>query len=421
MSARRALVLGGGVIGVCSAYFLAGEGVAVTLLERAAIGAGCSFGNAGLVVPSHSIPFASPGVWRKGLGWLLRRESPFRIAPRLDARLALWLWRFYRSSTRGHVDRSLPVLRDLSFASQRLLEGLAEAGLEFGYRRSGLLVAFRTGEGLAEGEREARTLGDAGIEARVLESDVLSMVEPWLRPGLAGGVFFPDDAQLLPDRFVASLAELASRRGVELRVGVEVRGFETRGGRIRGVRTGQEYLAVEEDTDVVLAAGAWSATLARGLGAEVPLQAGKGYSVTFEPGQALPRTPLILAEDRVAVTPMGSNLRLSGNLELAGMDLSVDERRARGISRAAESWTRNRPASPHPRQFWAGLRPCTPDGLPLVGRLPDCRNLILATGHGMLGISLGPITGRMVADLAKGREPAFAMRALDPARFAQRA
>ncbi len=420
MSARRALVLGGGVIGVCSAYFLAGEGVAVTLLERTAIGGGCSFGNAGLVVPSHSIPLAAPGVWKKGLRWLLRRDSPFRIAPRLDPRLASWLWKFYRTSTRTHVERSLPVLRELSFASRRLFEELARAGLDFGYRRGGVLVAFRTEEGFAEGAREAHTLSEAGIEARVLDSEALTAAEPWLRPGLAGGILFPDDAQLVPDRFVASLAELASRRGVELRLGVDVQELDARDGRIRGVRTGQEYFAVEADTEVVLAAGVWSAALARGLGTEVPLQAGKGYSVTFEPEQTLPRTPLILGEERVAVTPMESRLRLSGTLELAGPDTSVDECRARGILRAADRWARDHPIGAKAQPFWAGLRPCSPDGLPIVGRLSAISNLILATGHGMLGVSLGPITGRIVADLVTGREPAFAMRALDPARFAER-
>jgi D-amino-acid dehydrogenase len=418
MKARRALVLGGGVIGVCSAYFLAREGFAVALFERATIGAGCSLGNAGLIVPSHSVPLAAPGVWRQGLRFLLRRDSPIRIAPRLDGALVSWLWQFRRACSPSNVERALPVLSALSFASRRLYEELAEGGLDFDYRRCGLLMTFRTAEGLAHGSAEARALRAVGVESRTLAGDALTVAEPWLRAGLAGGIFYPDDAQLTPDRFVNALAARSRAAGVEVRSGVEVCGFETRGDRILALRTAAGSGLPAEDAEVVLAAGAWSAPLLRALGVNMPLQAGKGYSVTFAPAVGRPRTPLILAEDRVAVTPMGHRmLRLSGTLEVSGLDERVNARRSQAILRAAKGWAREPSGVSEESTFWAGLRPCTPDGLPLVGRVRPFRNLIASTGHGMLGISLGPITGRLVADVALDRAPTLPIELLEPARY----
>jgi D-amino-acid dehydrogenase len=408
------VVVGGGAIGVCCAWYLSRQGLKVTLLERDEVGEGCSYGNAGLVVPSHSIPLAAPGVWQQGLRWMLRPGSPFRVKPRLDAGLLRWLWRFRAACTIGHVQRSLPVLRKLSYASLALWDELAaRPGLEFGYRKGGMLTAFRTPHGFAEGTREAALLLDHGVTNQVLSAKAVLAAEPSLHPSLSGGVFFPDDAQLVPDRFVTGLAALARGEGVEVRTSTEATGFEVSDGRVLAVLAAGRRFEVDE---LVLAAGAASARLGRKLGLRLPMEGGKGYSVTIHASRHGPRVPLILAEDRLAVTPMGERVRLSGTLELAGEDLSVDRPRALRLLGAAQAWFREPHAVDERADVWSGLRPCTPDGLPLIGRPRRLANVIIATGHAMLGVSLAPITGRLVADLASTprAEPDGALR---PDRF----
>ena len=395
---RRAIVVGAGAIGVCSAWYLAQAGFKVTVLERGAVGEGCSWGNAGLVVPSHSIPLAAPGVWQRGLAWMLLPNSPFRVKPRLDPSLLRWLWAFRGACTEAHVERSVPVLRELSYASRALwVELAALPGFDFGFRQAGMLAVFRTARGYEEGQREAALLLRHGVENSVLSAKATLAAEPALLPGVAGALFFPHDAQLEPHRFVKGLAERASQRGVEFRPFSEVVGFEAAGGRVAAVHTARERLAADE---LVLAAGSASARLGSRLGLRLPVEAGKGYSVTVDRPAERPRVPLLLAEDRLAVTPMGSRLRLSGTLELSGEDRSVRRKRALTLLGATRRWFTDPVRVGEQTEIWSGLRPCTPDGLPLVGRSPRHVNVIVATGHGMLGVSLAPVTGRLVADLA---------------------
>ncbi|MGH7264453.1 MAG: NAD(P)/FAD-dependent oxidoreductase [Candidatus Rokuibacteriota bacterium] len=409
-----ALVIGSGVIGVCSAYYLARDGWAVTLLDKGPVCAGSSYGNAGLVVPSHSMPLAAPGVWLRGLRWMLDPESPFYIRPRASLELASWLWRFRGACTHAHVERALPVLRDLSFASLALFRELAALpGLDFGFHQDGALTVFRTAAGYDAAVREARRLGDAGIAAKVLDGAGARALEPSLRAEVVGAIQFPDDAHLVPDRFVRGLAGAAAAHGVRVREGTEALGFRTEGRRIVAVETTRGELATDL---VVLAAGAWSPEVGRALGVRLPIQAAKGYSVTWERPPDGPRLPLLLGEGRAAVTPMGDVLRVAGTLELAGLDLSIDRRRVAAVVRAAASYVAGVERFTV-REIWRGLRPCTPDGLPILGRPARVENLIVATGHAMIGVSLGPITGRLVADLAAGTPPRVSLDLLSPARF----
>jgi len=414
MAARPALVIGGGVIGVCAAYYLAREGWAVTLLEKGEICSGSSYGNAGLVVPSHSVPLAAPGVWQKGLRWMLDPESPFYIRPRLDWELIRWLWRFRGACTETHVARALPLLRDLGYASLALYRDLAKLeGLDFGFQENGVLAVYQTETGFAEGRHEAELLAEAGIGVRVLDPTAARRVEPCLGPDLAGAVLFEPDAQLVPDRFVIGLARLVERMGVDVRRWTEVLGFRTEDRRVAAVETTRGDL---EAGEVVLAAGAWSPGVARDLGLRLPVQPAKGYSVTCRRPVHGPRLPLLLGEARMAVTPMADTLRLAGTLELAGLDLSINRRRVAAVVRAAGRFLPGAERLPVV-EIWRGLRPCTPDGLPVVGRPPGFDNVILATGHAMIGMSLGPITGKLVAQLAAGESSPIDVGPLRPERF----
>jgi D-amino-acid dehydrogenase len=412
------VVIGGGVVGVCAAYYLAQAGARVTLVERGEIASGSSYGNAGLVVPSHSVPLAAPGALWRGIRWMADPESPFYIRPRLDPALLAWLWRFRAACTRAHVERALPVLRDLSHASLALFEELAAIpGLDFGFRHDGVLAAYRTDAGLAEGRHEARMLEARGLAAKALDGPAARDLEPALSHEVKGAVHFPDDAHLTPDRFVRGLARLAGSMGADLRTGTEVLAVSRRGRLVTGLETTRGPLPCDH---VVLAAGAWSPELGRELGLSLPIQAAKGYSLTYEMPVSAPRIPLLLAEARVAVTPMRTEhapvLRLAGTLELAGLDLSIARRRLDAIRRAARQYLRVTEEPPLV-EIWRGLRPCTPDGLPLLGRPRALDNLVVATGHAMLGVSLGPVTGKLVARLVAGERPQLDLAALDPDRF----
>lgn len=414
MSGRTVVVIGGGVIGVTSAYYLTRDGWEVTLLDKGEICAGCSYGNAGLIVPSHVVPLAAPGVWWQGVKWMLSPESPFYIKPRPSLELAKWLWRFRAACTPARMRQAMPLLRRLSVESLELYRELAEkGGFDFGFRQSGSMTVFFTAEGLAHGREEARLLREAGVAIEVLDGPAARSAEPALRAGVVGALFCREDALLVPDRFVKGLAQLAESLGTRVVTGTEVIGFRTAGDRISGVETTRG--AFSADT-VVLAAGAWSPEVGRALGLRVPIQPAKGYSLTYRRPARGPTIPLLPAEGRFSVTPMGEFLRFGGTLELAGMDLSIKPRRVEALRRSALRCIEGAEEL-ELLEIWRGLRPCTPDGLPLVGRARRFGNLILAAGHAMVGMSLGPVTGMLVAQLAADAAPLVDIRPLDPQRF----
>lgn len=421
-SMGHALVVGGGVIGVCAAHSLLEAGWRVTLVDQADIAAGSSYGNAGLIVPSHSIPLAAPGVWIQGLRWMADPESPFYIKPRLDWQLCRWLWQFRQACRADHVERAVPVLRDLHRRSLGLYRELARIpGLDFDFRETGVLLVAHTDAAMAGIHHEAEILSRAGLPAAVLDGAGLRALEPALSAGIVGGAHFASDALLRPDAFVRGLAGHVLARGGEIRRDTEVLGFRTEGRRVVAAVTTRGRLDVDE---VVLAAGAWSAGLATGLGLTLPLQPAKGYSVTYRvpgtaPGPRL-RMPLLPAEAKFAITPMGDWLRLAGTLELAGFDLSIARRRVEAIVRGARPYLAPGVLGDHLElvEIWRGWRPVLPDGLPAIGRPARYDNLVMATGHAMIGMSLGPVTGQLVAELVAGKPVSADLGLLQPDRFA---
>jgi D-amino-acid dehydrogenase len=411
-------IIGGGVAGVCSAYYLTEQGARVTLVDQGDIAAGSSYGNAGLIVPSHSLPLAAPGALASGLRWLLDPESPFYIQPRLDLALLGWVLRFTAACTESRMRQSIPVLRDLGQASRALHAQLAALdGMDYGYAARGLLMLYNTRRGFAAGQEEAQLLTEFGLTTEVLDGAQARQREPVIRPEVLGAVRFPGDAHLTPALFMSQLARRVEAAGANILTRTEVLGFETGGRTVKRVRTTRGDFAPRQ---VVLAAGAWSPVLARQLRLNVPIQAAKGYSLTLQGASANPASAMLLGEARVAVTPMvsphGPVLRLAGTLELAGLNFSINQRRVDAIRRAARDYLAGVDEM-EPVEIWRGLRPCTPDGLPIIGRPQSLENLIVAAGHGMLGMSLGPITGQLVAQLASGRPPALDLYPLRADRF----
>ncbi len=409
------LVIGGGVVGLCAAYFLRRAGRDVTVLTRDPVGAGASAGNAGMIVPSHVVPLAAPGVIAQGLRWLAHPESPFHIKPRADAALARWLFTFRRHCTEAHVARAAPILRDLSLASVALFEEMQNDLGDFGFEQTGLLMLYHTEKGRKENLRAAALAEDAGLAVERLDADAVRALEPGLRTPVGGAVLYRQDGRVAPDRFLHRLAEALRARGVALREGVAVTGFERRGDRLTGARTTAGFVEAES---VVIAAGAWSGRLAKAAGVRLPVQPAKGYSLTLPAPHGGPRLPMILTDEKTTVTPMRGRIRFAGTLALAGFDPSVDARRAAPIRRLARRYVPDASEDDLDRAgVWSGFRPCSPDGLPLLGRSPRHANLFFATGHGMMGVTLAPVTGQLLAELLAGSVPSLPLAPLAPERF----
>ncbi len=397
------LIIGGGVIGACAAYYLTEQGRSVTLLEKGKIGAGSSYGNAGLVSSEHAIPLTAPGVISQGLRWMLDSDSPFYIKPRFDFDLFRWLWQFWRASSEKKMRRTIPVLLALRQASLELFEQFKAGDMSFNYEQKGRLFLFRDQANFEANIKEDRVLEEFGVTAQVLDANGVRELEPNVQPSIIGGLYYAGYAHIAPHRFVRELARVSKSRGASLRTGTEVLGFEISNGRISTVITTRGNFYPEQ---VVLAAGAWSPLLARQLGLQLPIQAAKGYSITVKSPLTSPSRPLFLAEDRVAVTPMGKRLRFTSTLELTGFDMSINRRRVSATRRAASRYMSGMDAL-ELIEIWRGLRPATPDDLPIIGRSASLQNLILATGHSMLGMAHGPITGKIVSQLVTGETPAL--------------
>ena len=418
MTARKSdvLIIGGGVIGVCSAYFLAKAGYSVTLLEKGDICSGSSHGNAGMTAYGHVMPLAAPGVVGQSLRWLLRPYSPFNIKPRLDPELVRWLWYFRAACSERRMRSTIPVLLALGQASRRLYTELhATENLNCDYQYKGRLYVFNNRAHFKAGMHEAEMLRAYGVETRVITGAELRRMEPHLRPSVTGGIHYPDYGSLIPDRFVHALAQAGRRLGVTIESSTEVRSFETSGGRITRVHTERGDHRPEE---VVLAAGAFTPLLARPLGLRLPIQPAKGYSLTMKKPAACPQLPLSLEDYKLAVTPMGDRLRLSSALELVGYDSTINPRRTAADYAGAREYLQEIDES-LPAESWCGFRPLTPDSLPIIGRSPQHDNLTIAAGHGTLGITQGPITGQLVTQLLTGEQPEIDLRPLRVSRFSQ--
>ncbi len=414
---KSVLIIGGGVIGLCSAYYAARRGWQVTLLERGGPDHdSCSLGNAGMVVPSHFVPLAAPGMVALGLKWMWNPESPFYIKPRLNRELLSWGFKFWRAANQAHVQRSAPLLRDLSLASRSCFAELAAArNNDFGLVQRGLLLLCKTGHALVEEARNAAQARALGLPVEVLDAKQTAALDGGVRMDLAGAVYFPRDCHLNPAQFAAGLTGELERLGARFEWNAEVLGWRAGDSGIAAVRTQRGEFQADQ---YVLAGGSWSSLAARELGLKLPIQAGKGYSLTLPRPRQLPSICAIFTEARVAVTPMGGALRFGGTMEIAGLNQDINPRRVQGIVKAVPGYYpefREEDFAGIPP--WRGLRPCSPDGLPYLGRTRRHPNLLVATGHAMMGLSLGPITGRVVAEMLAGERPAFDLALLDPERY----
>ena len=414
---KRILVVGGGVIGLCTAFYAARRGYRVTVLDRNPEERdGCSFGNAGMIVPSHFVPLAAPGMVALGLKWMWNPESPFYIQPRLDWELFQWGLHFWKAASQSRVDKASPLLRDLSFASRACFEELSDlTNNDFDLTKRGLLMLCKTQHALDHEACFAEKANQLGVPAEVLDASQTALRDPDVRMNVAGSVYFPKDCHLSPNRFMAGLVSQCRAMGVEFHWQTEVVDGIRDSNRIDCLRTTNGDFDADE---IVVCGGSWSTTMAKQFGLKIPMQAGKGYSLTLKEPRQLPKICAIFTEARVAVTPMGDTLRFGGTMELAGLNESINPRRVQGIIKAIPEYypdfRREDFAGIKP---WQGLRPCSPDGLPYVGRTAKFSNLVIATGHSMMGISLGPITGQLVASIVSNEPTSIPIELLSPDRY----
>jgi len=413
VASTRVTVVGAGIIGAATALELARRGVDVTVLDRGGVGAGCSRGNAGWLTPCFSTPLPAPGVLTGSLKWLLDPESPLRIAPSLRPDWFRWMARFLASARPGPYQagtEALLALSRYSFDAYRSLD--REAPGSFGFAQRGLLVVARDPDVLAHAAAEGERMGRLGVRAERLDPAGVRSLEPALRLPVAGGVFYPDEAHCEPLLAVQAVARAAETAGARFQT-AEVLGFETEGGRVAALHTTAGRMEADH---VVLATGAWSKSLGRALGLRLPVLGGKGYTVLLEDVAPRPAVPIKLYEPRVALTPRANGLRIAGTLELVDGDERVSRRRVEAVLRAGLT-ALGIDGTPRIVEVWRGLRPCTPDGLPIIGKAPAFANLVIATGHQMCGLHTAPGTARLAADLLMGAAPFFDPRPFRSDRF----
>ncbi|MGK6351995.1 NAD(P)/FAD-dependent oxidoreductase [Parapedobacter sp. DT-150] len=410
------IIVGGGIVGLASAYYLAKEGWKVTVLDKGDFSDNCSYGNAGMIVPSHFTPLAAPGMVAQGIKWLFNSRSPLYIKPAPSLSLISWGLKFLKHANEQHVRRSAPHLLALNNLSKDLYDSLAdELGDDFGLAHRGILMLYKTGKTAEEEIHLAEQASALGLDVEVLSRDGVQALEPDVKLDVLGAVHYRSDAHLYPPALIRLLMARIQQLGVTLVPHAEVVEIIRRGGKITEVVTAEGSFSADT---VVLAGGAWLQGLAKRAGLTIPLMPGKGYSFMTDAFGGKVRHPALLLEARVALTPMGGRVRIGGTMELAAINHQVNVRRVEGIVHAVpEYYPEYRLPMPDKQGIWHGFRPCSPDGLPYLGRARSVSNLIVAGGMGMMGLSLGPAAGNIVAELAQGRQPSADISLFDPERF----
>ncbi|PRX53932.1 NAD(P)/FAD-dependent oxidoreductase [Flagellimonas meridianipacifica] len=410
-------IIGGGIIGLCAAWYLKKEGYAVTVIDKGDLKEGTSFGNAGMIVPSHFVPMANPGVVAQGLKWMLNSKSPFYIRPRLNQDLVQWLWHFYRSSNHQHVKQAMPILYELNERSKDLYQELSSLeNFDFSFEEKGLLMLYKSEK---QAEKEAKTAEQAkkiGLEAEILDSKELGKLEPNMDLDVLGGLYFPGDAHLYSNKLMFQLVGVLKQKGVHFLTNTSVSDFSFKGSQIEAlISENGDTIPVK---NVVVASGSWTATLLKKANIKIYIQDGKGYSITLEKPKTRPQIPTILSEAKVAVIPMGDDLRIGGTLEMSGISPQINTKRIQGIKESIPRYYKNIELPfTDDKDIWKGYRPCTPDGMPYIGKSEALSNLYVGTGHGMMGLSLGAITGKLLSEVIMQKKPSMDLFAFRLDRF----
>jgi D-amino-acid dehydrogenase len=414
----KVVIIGGGIIGLSSAYYLQKSGWDVTVLDKGDFSDNCSYGNCGYICPSHFIPLATPGIVKQGLKWMWNSKSPFYVQPRLDWNLINWGLKFVRSATKDNVATAAGPLRDIAIISKKEYESwLAIPGFDFAYQHKGLLEIFQTEAGGEHARNTVEKAHELGLnDTQLLTKDELQALEPQTRINGKGAILFNCDAHCYPNKLMQNLITYLKQQGVKLIPNQEVIQFEKAGSKITKVITPDNKY---EPDEVVLATGSWGRETAKLLAIKIPLMPGRGYSVTLENSPYKVNYPAVLLEGRAAITPMdGNKIRFGGTMEITSHKTPPRMNRVQGILDAVKRFYPDFDVPlPAKEKIWYGYRPCSADGLPYIGRVKKYNNLVVATGHSMLGLSLGAGTGKIVDEIIAGKNTSMEIEAFDPGRF----
>ena len=411
---KKIIIIGGGIVGLSSAYYLQKEGHQVTIVDQSNMDAGASYVNAGYLSPSHIIPLSSPGMVKKGLKWMFNPASPLYIKPRLDLDFLKWGWAFNKSSNPNHVKKAIPVIRDISVLSRQLyLEILSEEHFTSHFEDKGLFMLCQTEKAL-EGEiRTAQLAKNEGLEVNVVNPEEIKQLDPNVKINAIGATHYICDSHSTPDEFMKEMKSYLLSKGVIILPNERVEDLNLEGEKITSIITNKQTLKADE---FVMAAGSWSPLLTKKLSLNLLMQAGKGYRINTyrETGISI---PAILTEAKAAVTPMHGFTRFAGTMEIAGINHNINKVRVETIAKAA---TRYYPdvelTTAEKNDAACGLRPVTPDGLPYIGKSSKCKNLTIAAGHAMMGWSMATATGKLVQEGIDKKAPSINMEMFHPDR-----
>jgi len=413
---KNVIVIGGGVIGLSSAFYLQRAGHKVTVIDKNGFTDNCSYGNLGYVCPSHFIPLAAPGIVWQGFKWMFNSKSPFYVQPSLNLSLIDWGLKFMKSASKRNVENSAVPLKDIAVFSQAEYASWEQMpGFDFAFERKGMLEIFQTEKVRHHAQETVEAGKRLGLDVDLIDQKGLKELEPQTTINALGAIYFRCDSHLYPDKLMASLKNYLAQNGVKM-LHEEVKGFESASGKVTKVVTDQ---SVHEADDVVIATGSWSREVAAMLQTSIPLMPGRGYSFTLENSPYRLNRPAILTEGRVAIAPMdGNKMRYGGTMEVVSTKTPPRYERVEGIVKAVKSFLPEfEIALPSQDKIWYGYRPTSADGVPYIGRIKRFKNVIIATGHAMLGLSLGAGTGKLVSELMEEKKTSIDLQAFAVERF----
>ena len=399
---KKVVIIGGGIMGVCSAYFLHKEGHEVTIIDKSNFSSGASFVNAGYITPSHIISLAAPGIITKGLKWMFNPASPFYVKPRLDKDFLQWAWAFKRSATKKKVAQSIPVIKDINILSRELYIAMKSSGdLDFHYEHKGLLMAYKHDKAGEQEWEVGKKAIELGLKVENLTAKEVEALEPKANLNIKGAVYFHSDAHMTPGGFMKNMLSYLRENGVTILAEEEVKDIIISNNSIKKVVTTKQEISADE---FVMAAGSWSPIISKKLGVKMLLQPGKGYRINVAQKTNI-TIPAVLLEAKVAVTPMDGFTRFSGTMEIDKINHKINPIRVNAIANSASKYYHGLQISTQDKEAaQCGLRPVTPDGLPYIGKTSQYNNLTFATGHAMMGWSLGPATGKLVSEIVSDKK-----------------
>jgi D-amino-acid dehydrogenase len=413
---KKVIIIGGGISGLFSAYYLTKLNYQVTIIDNANFINGCSHGNAGLVVPSHIIPLAAPGVIPKALKWMFNTRSPFSFHPKLNKDFISWCLHFLKNSSESNVKSSIIPLRDISLLSSSLyIEVSQEFKNSFSLSSKGLLMLYKNAK-IAEEEYHLSKLAESyGIKTNILSNDEINSLDPSCKYDVLGGIHYLGDSHLNPNLLLRDLIEHLKTEKVEFVSGENITDITLVGKNVNSVKCNSQEI---DGDSFLFCSGVWTSSLLKKIDLNIPLMPGKGYSFNTENKNDFPTIPSILVDARVAVTPMDNNLRIAGTMEIDTINSKIRINRVKGMINSFNKYYPDLNINmPSKNNIWYGLRPCSPDGLPYLGKSTNYNNLFIATGHAMLGLSLGPATGKLISEVISETKTSIDISSFQPERY----